>query len=36
LKFAAGSGMQPFGLTKEPAEKQDGQNHDDRDDDDLD
>ena len=36
LDLAAGSRMQPFGLSKEPAEKQDGQNHNYRDDDDLD
>ena len=34
--LATGSGMQPFGLSKEPAEKQDGQNHNDGDEDDLD
>ena len=34
--LAAGNCMQPFGLGKEPAEKQNGQNHNDRDDDDLD
>jgi hypothetical protein len=36
LDLAAGNCMQPFGLSKEPAEKQNGQNHNDRDDDDLD
>ena len=34
--LAEGRGMQPFGLSKEPAEKQNGQNHNDRDYDDLD
>ena len=33
--LAAGSCMQPFGLSKEPAEEQYGQNHNYRDDDDL-
>ena len=35
LNPAAGSCMQPLGLSKEPAEKQNGQNHNYRDDDDL-
>ena len=34
--LAEGRGMQPFGLSKEPAEKQNGQNHNYRDYDDLD
>ena len=35
LDLAAGSCMRPFGLSKEPAEEQNGQNHNYRDDDDL-
>lgn len=36
LGFVAGRSMQPFGLGKEATEKENAQNHDDRDDNDFD